>query len=746
MQLKQVTKAAPPRSTMPSSIDDTPTEPATSPRMLSSQVREWPMELQLPTGEIGPREEPERYPTRFILSEGQWTPEELHEVELRKAAQGVNQWHWSREAREAALREKEEQDRSVEEWKAQVEGRGFPGHPAIPFGPHPKETSSMRVLPNVHEALRQNDPSMAPGSQPVLKKAPPSAGRPRPKGFYSDSEPPRIGTTPAQPPPPSKPVNPRDVQPQGVFHPLTATPMTPRNPPRPPIEELPKPMPMPIETSQATHKHPLPQPAQQGPPNKQARHKAFPHDQQPPATVSMASPSAVDMPRQGTPSPKGPPASFMPTPGDVQHVSSSLPAADQEDISGRRRYRRVRLASDISWDHPLEEQLEPNLTGGPDPSKSFDDLCLLRKQIPRLDNRHFNQIYPSDNVIRVVQKTHGVHEVKMREVAAWVLNATHWFSLLKQPMMIVIWCRDWSDASKFQYLMQILQGQFQDCVLKYHIFVDQEDNVDKLIQYWQEPTTLWHGQPVLGFMAETYLDDLQTVGFKVFNPMWSFPTTSVNQNWEPMTFGVAPWHLFLDAEESESKEALQSQSPIAAFKACNVTQTIGIAYSKIVFPSFDSKGESKSRTYCPTTWNNSYTWQYAAEYADQLRRVSRASALLCEECTLLVRIQLSSKIANHPNCAFADSASTVMCGAMISLTPCIAPTVERECDLHEYAEFKDAEDMIQKLNEICPSRLWLSIDPSSKERLPYYDTPAQEETFAVCHVSRAGLRKPCLHV
>ena len=35
-----VTKAAPPRSMMSSSIDDTPTEPATSPRMLDSQVRE----------------------------------------------------------------------------------------------------------------------------------------------------------------------------------------------------------------------------------------------------------------------------------------------------------------------------------------------------------------------------------------------------------------------------------------------------------------------------------------------------------------------------------------------------------------------------------------------------------------------------------------------------------------------------------------------------------------------------------
>ena len=65
-----VTKAAPPRSTMPSSIDDTPTEPAISPRMIDPQAREWPVEHQLPTGEIGPRAEPERYATRFIINDG----------------------------------------------------------------------------------------------------------------------------------------------------------------------------------------------------------------------------------------------------------------------------------------------------------------------------------------------------------------------------------------------------------------------------------------------------------------------------------------------------------------------------------------------------------------------------------------------------------------------------------------------------------------------------------------------------
>ena len=131
----------------------------------------------------------------------------------------------------------------------------------------------------------------------------------------------------------------------------------------------------------------------------------------------------------------------------------------------------------------------------------------------------------------------------MREAAAWVINGTHWFSILKQPMMIVIWRRDWDEASKFQHLMQILQVTLGDYVPNYQIFVEREEEVDKMVQHWQQPTTLWDGRPVIGFMAETHLDDLPPVGFKHFNPMWTFPTTSVNQNWEPMTFGMAPCHI-----------------------------------------------------------------------------------------------------------------------------------------------------------------------------------------------------------
>ena len=80
---------------------------------------------------------------------------------------------------------------------------------------------------------------------------------------------------------------------------------------------------------------------------------------------------------------------------------------------------------------------------------------------------------------------------------------------------------------------------------------EEEEEVDKLVQHWMQPTTLWDGRPVTGFMADSYLDDLRTVGFKHFNPMLTFPTTSVNQNWEPMTFGMAPWHIIEATERSQ---------------------------------------------------------------------------------------------------------------------------------------------------------------------------------------------------
>ena len=117
------------------------------------------------------------------------------------------------------------------------------------------------------------------------------------------------------------------------------------------------------------------------------------------------------------------------------------------------KYVKIKSVLDIDWARHLWEQLAPVLKGGPDPSKSqeeAEELRALREKVPDLTNHLFEGIFPADNVITAVQKSHGVHKIHMREVAAWVLNGTHWFSLLQQPVMIIVWCHNWEDASKFQ--------------------------------------------------------------------------------------------------------------------------------------------------------------------------------------------------------------------------------------------------------------------------------------------------------
>ena len=240
------------------------------------------------------------------------------------------------------------------EWKREVESRGFKDHPSVPYGPPPKGISSMRALPEVHDALRQNDPSKLKHHSRAFQRKPlqQQAG----VGQQLSIQEMNLQGLVLQ----LRSLHRHQGQRlHGMFKlkdPPAAAPVTPGHPPRPPIEALPQPIPE--VAIQATHKHPRPQPAQEGPPNKQVRHKAFPHDQQAPSTMSMASSSAVDMSRMSAPSPKGPPASFMPTPGDVQRTSSCAAAADPENRCERGRIYTVRSASDIDWNHLLEEQLE----------------------------------------------------------------------------------------------------------------------------------------------------------------------------------------------------------------------------------------------------------------------------------------------------------------------------------------------------------------------------------------------------
>ena len=402
---------------------------------------------------------PRSHVFEFPLNNGIWTTEEYAELmfyiahelnerdkarlqELLNKQQGDGRSQRladaEKERREAAAAEHEAHQRSIEEWESKIKAKEL-HHPAIPTGPHPQAASSMRELPNVHEALRQNDPSAIPFSQPAVKKAPPTLPRARPAAFYSDTEPPRIGSEIAPPPPAA----PRPEVVPSVALPLAATPMTPGHPPRPPLSALPKHPSM--ETSSGANKHALEPPTAQAPPSKQVRCKAFPGSSQPPEQIYVAASATVEMPPPSRPCPKGPPAEFMPTPPEIASMQTDIYEEDRKArVNDKGQYIRVRSPRDIVWSKPLWEQLVPVLRGGPSPSKSASELRALRSKVPEMTNVLLKGLFPADNVITAIQKNHGVHKIHMTEVAAWVLNGTHWFSLLQQPMMIVIWRKGFS--------------------------------------------------------------------------------------------------------------------------------------------------------------------------------------------------------------------------------------------------------------------------------------------------------------
>ena len=155
--------------------------------------------------------------------------------------------------------------------------------------------------------------------------------------------------------------------------------------------------------------------------------------------------------------------------------------------------------------------------------------------------------------------------------------------------------------------------------------------------------------------------------------------------------------------------------------------------------------EKKGRTAQKCTKTRGFAQTHAtppsSEHAHEWQ--AGASSLLCQECILSVITQLSNKSASHPNCAFAESASTVMSGVMVSLTPCFKASMDRPIQLSENAEFKDVDDMIQQLNGIlsipdafpqipAPRKDCKSIKfPSDKRNDQYVMCPEQESESLV---------------
>ena len=104
--------------------EEVPTEPATSPRTQIQEVpvrRDYVEELQLPSLEYGPRPEPERFATRYILNDGTMSQDAYDEL-TRKAAQSFNNRDMEIERQQAEAAEHEAHQRSIQEWEARNQG------------------------------------------------------------------------------------------------------------------------------------------------------------------------------------------------------------------------------------------------------------------------------------------------------------------------------------------------------------------------------------------------------------------------------------------------------------------------------------------------------------------------------------------------------------------------------------------------------------------------------------------------
>ena len=154
-----------------------------------------------------------------------------------------------------------------------------------------------------------------------------------------------------------------------------------------------------------------------------------------------------------------------------------------EKDPNKQRIQYVKSPKDIDWAHPLHEQLWPQLSGHPTIGKPESDFRLLRKKIPLLTKEVFYELFHSyqESSIEVVNpKNDARHYLDLKEAAAWILAGVKWFNVLEQPMMIVVWTKDWPDAAKFQYLLQILEVSFKDYIPKWQIFVARDDDFRKI--------------------------------------------------------------------------------------------------------------------------------------------------------------------------------------------------------------------------------------------------------------------------
>ena len=95
-------------------------------------------------------------------------------------------------------------------------------------------------------------------------------------------------------------------------------------------------------------------------------------------------------------------------------------------------------------------------------------------------------------------------------------------------------------------------------------------------------------------------------------------------------------------------------------------------------------------------------------------RDAGASSILSHECVLSVIVQLSSKSSSHPGCSFADSASSVLSGVMVSLIPVFVQKIPRPIQLSDQVEFKNLIHMFNALNEVLSKAEGFSQIPETR--------------------------------
>ena len=149
--------------------------------------------------------------------------------------------------------------------------------------------------------------------------------------------------------------------------------------------------------------------------------------------------------------------------------------------------------------------------------------------------------------------------------------------------------------------------------------------------------------------------------------------------------------------KGSTKDALISQSPIVVFKAATVLQSLGVIASRVLLPSSDTQGEKRDRTYCPTTWNYAYTYDTPAQYSDQLQ-AQGVPSLRAHECVLAVTAQIPNKNPNKAHSANVDSASAVISGVMVSLTPAHAPKSATDPSSKSRSNSSPLTTMLTELN------------------------------------------------